>query len=94
MFTIDPLTARDLDDAVSVKELPNGNYEIGVHISDASYYLAEGKCFFLLTCEKLFMLPVTKSSIMKPFCLLKICVECVYLFILQNIYLFHHLSLL
>lgn len=46
MFTIDPLTARDLDDAVSVKELPNGNYEIGVHISDASYYLAEGKCFF------------------------------------------------
>lgn len=49
MFTIDPLTARDLDDAVSVKELPNGNYEIGVHISDASYYLAEGKCavFFI-----------------------------------------------
>ncbi|XP_066247740.1 DIS3-like exonuclease 2 [Euwallacea similis] len=41
VFTIDPLTARDLDDAVSVKELPNGNYEIGVHISDASYYLAE-----------------------------------------------------
>ncbi|XP_050299103.1 uncharacterized protein LOC126737992 [Anthonomus grandis grandis] len=42
VFTIDPLTARDLDDAVSVKELPNGNYEIGVHISDASYYLPEG----------------------------------------------------
>ncbi|XP_066139767.1 DIS3-like exonuclease 2 isoform X2 [Euwallacea fornicatus] len=41
VFTIDPLTARDLDDAVSVKELSNGNYEIGVHISDASYYLAE-----------------------------------------------------
>lgn len=42
VFTIDPLTARDLDDAVSVKELPNGNFEIGVHISDASYYLHEG----------------------------------------------------
>ncbi|KAL1488939.1 hypothetical protein ABEB36_014724 [Hypothenemus hampei] len=42
VFTIDPLTARDLDDAVSVKELPNGHYEIGVHISDASYYLTEG----------------------------------------------------
>ncbi|KAJ8948639.1 hypothetical protein NQ318_022706 [Aromia moschata] len=42
VFTIDPSTARDLDDAVSVKELPNGNYEIGVHISDAAYYLEEG----------------------------------------------------
>ncbi|KAJ8922996.1 hypothetical protein NQ315_001544 [Exocentrus adspersus] len=42
VFTIDPPTARDLDDAVSVLELENGNYEIGVHISDASYYLEEG----------------------------------------------------
>ncbi|RZC43250.1 DIS3-like exonuclease 2, partial [Asbolus verrucosus] len=41
VFTIDPLTARDLDDAVSCKELPNGNFEVGVHISDASYYLKE-----------------------------------------------------
>ncbi|XP_023020723.2 dis3 like 3'-5' exoribonuclease 2 isoform X1 [Leptinotarsa decemlineata] len=42
VFTIDPATARDLDDAVSVKTLKNGNYEIGVHISDVSYYLEEG----------------------------------------------------
>lgn len=42
VFTIDPLTARDLDDAVSCKELSNGNLEIGVHISDVSYYLSEG----------------------------------------------------
>lgn len=42
IFTIDPETARDLDDAVSVKCLPNGIYEIGVHISDASFYLHEG----------------------------------------------------
>lgn len=42
IFTIDPLTARDLDDAVSCKALPNGNYEIGVHISDVTYYLKEG----------------------------------------------------
>lgn len=41
IFTIDPLTARDLDDAVSCKELPNGNYEIGVHISDVSYFISE-----------------------------------------------------
>lgn len=41
IFTIDPLTARDLDDAVSCKELSNGNYEIGVHISDVTYYLKD-----------------------------------------------------
>lgn len=42
IFTIDPATARDLDDAVSCKKLPNGNYEVGVHISDVSYFLQEG----------------------------------------------------
>lgn len=41
VFTIDPLTARDLDDAVSCKKLPTGNFEVGVHISDASFYLKE-----------------------------------------------------
>lgn len=41
IFTIDPLTARDLDDAVSCKILENGNYEIGVHISDVSYFVTE-----------------------------------------------------
>ncbi|KAJ8980439.1 hypothetical protein NQ317_001612 [Molorchus minor] len=44
VFSIDPITARDLDDAVSVKQLPNGNYEIGVHISDVSHYLEEDLC--------------------------------------------------
>ncbi|XP_060521982.1 DIS3-like exonuclease 2 [Cylas formicarius] len=42
VFTIDPFTAKDLDDALSVKKLDNGHYEVGVHISDASYYLPEG----------------------------------------------------
>ncbi|KAF5269594.1 hypothetical protein FQR65_LT05932 [Abscondita terminalis] len=42
IFTIDPLTARDLDDAVSCKDLPNGNLEVGVHISDVAFYLNEG----------------------------------------------------
>lgn len=41
IFTIDPLTARDLDDAVSCKPLENGNYQIGVHISDVSYFVTE-----------------------------------------------------
>lgn len=42
IFTIDPATARDLDDAVSCKVLSNGNFQVGVHISDVSYFLMEG----------------------------------------------------
>ncbi|KAI8319235.1 RNB-domain-containing protein [Martensiomyces pterosporus] len=39
IFTIDPPTARDLDDAVSCKSLPNGNVLVGVHIADVSYFV-------------------------------------------------------
>jgi len=41
-YTIDPKDAKDFDDALSFKKLENGNYEIGVHIADVSYYLEEG----------------------------------------------------
>lgn len=41
IFSIDPATARDLDDAVSCRPLENGNFEIGVHISDVSYFVEE-----------------------------------------------------
>lgn len=41
-FTIDPRDAKDFDDALSFQKLENGNYEIGVHIADVSYYLEEG----------------------------------------------------
>ena len=40
-FTIDPHNAKDFDDALSVKFLENGNYEIGVHIADVSHYVRE-----------------------------------------------------
>jgi ribonuclease R len=40
-FTIDPKTAKDFDDAISFKKLPNGNFEIGVHIADVSHYVTE-----------------------------------------------------
>lgn len=52
VFTIDPLTAKDLDDALSLKELPNGNIEIGVHIADVTYYLHEETYLDKLVSEK------------------------------------------
>ncbi|TKY56187.1 DIS3 exonuclease 2 [Spatholobus suberectus] len=39
IFTIDPSAATDLDDALSIEKLPNGNYRVGVHIADASYFV-------------------------------------------------------
>ncbi|WP_185857735.1 ribonuclease R [Blattabacterium cuenoti] len=41
-FTIDPLDAKDFDDALSIRKLNDDTWEIGVHISDVSYYIKEG----------------------------------------------------
>ena len=38
-FTIDPVDAKDFDDAISFKKLPNGHIEVGVHIADVSHYV-------------------------------------------------------
>jgi len=38
-FTIDPDTAKDFDDALSIKKLDNGNWEVGIHIADVTHYV-------------------------------------------------------
>ncbi len=41
-MTIDPRDAKDFDDALSIRRLASGNWEIGVHIADVSYYVKPG----------------------------------------------------
>lgn len=42
VFTIDPVDAKDFDDAIHVTRLKNGNVEVGVHIADVSHFIPEG----------------------------------------------------
>jgi len=42
IFTIDPITAKDLDDALSIEKISDFIYEIGVHIADVSYFVQQG----------------------------------------------------
>lgn len=52
LFSIDPFNCRDIDDAVSCRALENGNYEIGVHISDVSHFLTENTPLDVKVAEK------------------------------------------
>uniref|UniRef100_A0AAX7T0T5 DIS3-like exonuclease 2 n=1 Tax=Astatotilapia calliptera TaxID=8154 RepID=A0AAX7T0T5_ASTCA len=52
IFTIDPATARDLDDALSCKQLPDGNFEVGVHIADVSYFVEEGNSLDVIASQR------------------------------------------
>jgi len=52
VFTIDPLTARDLDDALSVTLQEDGLYRVGVHIADVSYFVKEGTSLDKVASER------------------------------------------
>lgn len=41
-FTIDPASAKDFDDALSIQQLENGLWEVGIHIADVTHYVQEG----------------------------------------------------
>ena len=52
VFTIDPLTARDLDDAVHCKKIQDGRFEVGVHIADVSFFVRRGTALDEVAIER------------------------------------------
>jgi DIS3-like exonuclease 2 len=52
VFTIDPATARDLDDALHCIKLDDDLYEVGVHIADVSYFVSEDSQIDKCACER------------------------------------------
>lgn len=73
IFSIDPESARDLDDALSCEELPNGNLSIGVHISDVSFFLKEDSELDVIVKEKattIYLVDQVYHMLPVPLCLL------------------------
>lgn len=52
VFTIDPPGAKDLDDALSCRILPNNNFEVGIHIADVTHFLVSDSPLDLNAREK------------------------------------------
>ncbi|KAK6177447.1 hypothetical protein SNE40_015545 [Patella caerulea] len=63
IFTIDPATARDLDDAVSCKTLGNGMYEVGVHIADVSFFIDSRSALDKVAAERATSVYLTQKVI-------------------------------
>ncbi len=62
-FTIDPVDAKDFDDAISFKKLENGNYEVGVHIADVSHYVTPGSALDKESFEREFSVYLVDRTI-------------------------------
>ncbi|KAJ7959107.1 DIS3-like exonuclease 2 [Quillaja saponaria] len=72
VFTIDPSTATDLDDALSIEKLPNENFRVGIHIADVTYFVLPDTALDIeaqlrstsvsMSQQKLSMLPASLSE--------------------------------
>lgn len=80
IFSIDPVGCKDIDDALHCNRLPNGNFEVGVHIADVSHYIqpesaldleaAERATSVYLVERRIDMLPdLLSTSLILLFCL-------------------------
>ena len=52
LFSIDPSTARDLDDALSIENLGNGRWRVGVHIADVAHFIPPGSALDEAAAER------------------------------------------
>eukprot|EP01105_Mastigella_eilhardi_P024634 TRINITY_DN6464_c0_g1_i1.p1 TRINITY_DN6464_c0_g1~~TRINITY_DN6464_c0_g1_i1.p1 ORF type:complete len:1328 (-),score=329.80 TRINITY_DN6464_c0_g1_i1:2143-6081(-) len=52
IFSIDPVTSKDMDDALSCVSLEDGNFEVGVHIADVSFFVPPGSALDRVACER------------------------------------------
>lgn len=71
IFTIDPTTAKDLDDALHIEELPNGQIEVGVHIADVSYFVQPGSMLDIEAqrrCTTVYLVDRTIPMLPRPLC--------------------------
>ena len=71
IFTIDPTTAKDLDDALHIEDLGNGQVEIGVHIADVTHFVTPGSAIDMEArrrCTTVYLVDRTIPMLPRPLC--------------------------